>query len=212
MAEHEDDDYTAQTLDSLLENKSEFPDPRLAIGLACLKRTIPAPVYGKLLTDRFSIVIIEVPGGDWVNWVAAGTREFLLGHPLFIRSATRSGKTSGGELGRLTDVIAKKGRVIAIVEAGDLDEDVRRLADHRFTLKLPDRAALREVARRMLVGDDSRIKSGIGVAYGRQRAATGAIAQTKDAAKRSGRWRYGIAARSGYWPPVLRWRGRQCHS
>jgi len=161
MAEYEDDDYTAQTLEMLLDTKSEFPDPRLAIGLACLKRTIPTPVYGKLLTDTFSVVIIEVPGSDWVNWIAAAAREFVVGYPLFIRSATRSGKVSSAELGRLSDVIAKKGGVIAIVEAGDLGEEVLGIADYWFKLKLPDRAALREVARRMLVGNASKITSDI---------------------------------------------------
>lgn len=161
MADYEDDDYMDQTLDMLFDTKSEFPDPRLAIALACLKRTIPASVYGKLLSEAFSIVVIEVPGSDWVNWIAAAARELVVRHPLFIRSASRAGKASSAELGRLSDVIAKKGRVIAIVEAGDLEEDVLRIADHRFKLKLPDRAALREVARRTLVGDASRMKSEI---------------------------------------------------
>lgn len=161
MAEHDDDDYTDQTLDRLLEAKSEFVDPRLAIALACLERTISAPAQRKLLKDRSSIVVIEVPGSDWVNWVAAATQEFLAGLPLFIRSESRSGKGSNAELGRLSDIVAKKGSVIAVVEAGDLNDDVRAIADHWFKLKLPDRAALREVARRTLVGDAARIKTGI---------------------------------------------------
>jgi cell division protease FtsH len=161
MAEHDDDDYTNETLDRLLEAKSEFVDPRLAIALACLTRTIPAPVQRKLLKDRSSIVVIEVPGSDWVNWVAAATREFLACLPLFIRSESRSGKGSNAELGRLSDIVAKKGGVVAVVEAGDLKDDLRAIVDHWFKLKLPDRAALREVSRRTLVGDASKIKSGI---------------------------------------------------
>ena len=160
MAEH-DGDYTTETLDILLEDKAEFPDPRQAIALACLKRTMPASVFNRLLADRFSLVLIEVPGADWVTWVAAATKEFFPGYPLFIRSTTRAGKKSSAELERLVGVIAKQGGVIAIVENGDLPEEAGKIADHRYKLKLPDRSALREVARRTLVGDDSRIKVGI---------------------------------------------------
>ena len=159
MAEH--DDYTTETLDMLLEAKAEFPDPRLAIALACLKRTMPASVFNRLLADNFSIVLIEVPGADWVNWVAAATKEFFPSYPLFIRSATRASKASGAELERFAGVIAKQGGVIAIVENGDLPEEAGKIADHQYKLKLPDRSALREVARRTLVGDDSRIRAGI---------------------------------------------------
>lgn len=108
MAEH-DGDYTTETLDMLLEDKAEFPDPRQAIALACLKRTMPAAVFNRLLADRFSLVLIEVPGADWVTWVAAATKEFFPGYPLFIRSTTRAGKKSSAELERLVGVIAKQG-------------------------------------------------------------------------------------------------------
>jgi cell division protease FtsH len=164
MAEHEDG-YTADTLERLLEDKGEFPDPRQAISLACLKRTIPASVFSKLLADRFSIVLIEVPGADWVGWVGAAAKELLPGYSQFIRSASRAGKASSAEVGRLADVVARKGGVIAIVEHGDLPEEVGKIADHRFKLKLPDRSALREVARRTLVGDASKIKSAVDHRY-----------------------------------------------
>lgn len=160
MAEH-DDNYTAVTLDIMLEDKVEFPDARQAIALACLRRTIPAPVFTKLRNGRFNIVLVEVPGADWVNWVAAAAKEFVPGYALFIRSASRAGKGSGAELERLANVIAKRGGVIAVVENGDLPKEAGKLADYRYKLKLPDRSALREVARRILVGDASKIKSGI---------------------------------------------------
>lgn len=160
MAEHDDDD-TAVTLEMLLEAKAEFPDPRQAIAFACLKRTMPASVFNRLLVDRFGLILIEVPGADWVNWVAAAAKEFVPGYPLFIRSASRAGKASSAELERLVGVITKHGGAIAIVESGDLPEEAAKLADHRFKLKLPDRSALREVARRTLIGDDSRIKVGV---------------------------------------------------
>lgn len=157
----QDDDFTSLTLDSLIEAKAEFPDPRQAIALACLKRTIPTPELNILLADRFRIVLIEVPGADWVNWVAAATKELLPGYPQFIRSASRSGKKSNAELERLFGGVAKQGGVIAVVENGDLPDGAGKFADHRYKLALPDRSALREVARRTLVGDDSRIKVGI---------------------------------------------------
>jgi cell division protease FtsH len=162
MAEHDDDDdYAAVSLDMVIEAKAEFPDPRQAIALACLKRTMPAPVFNRLLVDRFGLILIEVPGADWINWVAAAAKEFVPGYPLFIRSASRAGKASGAELERLVGVITKHGGAIAIVEGGDLPEEASNLADHRFELKLPDRSALREVARRTLIGDASMIKVGI---------------------------------------------------
>ncbi|GAB5427252.1 MAG: AAA family ATPase [Devosia indica] len=162
MAEHDDDDDDAAvTLDMLIEAKAEFPDPRQAIALACLKRTVPTSVFNKLRVDRFSIVLIEAPGVDWVNWVAAATKELLPGYPLLIRSASRAGQKSSAELERLAGVVAKQGGVIAVVESGDLPSEADKLADYQFKLKLPDRSALREVARRTLIGDASRIKVGI---------------------------------------------------
>ncbi|WP_164854911.1 AAA family ATPase [Devosia sp. 1566] len=159
MAEHEDD--TAAALNVLLEDTPEFTDPRLAICLACLKRTIPASVFNKLLAGSFNILLIEVPGADWVNWVAAAAREVLRGSPLFIRTASRAGKKPSAEFERLVEVVTKQGGVIAIVESGDLPEEASKVADYRYKLRLPDRSALREVARRTLVGDHTRIKAGL---------------------------------------------------
>ncbi|WMT91905.1 AAA family ATPase [Pelagibacterium sp. H642] len=155
----EDDNDISDTMESRLEAKSEFADPRLAICEACLKRTIPTPVFEKLLADTFSIVLVEVPGADWVDWVGAAVKEMLPKYPLLIRSSSRNRRASGADLDRLVTLVATEGGAIVILESGDIPKEIERMADFRFRLILPDLSALREVARRTLVGNAARIKS-----------------------------------------------------
>jgi ATP-dependent Zn proteases len=152
-----DDEYTSGTLEQLLEDKAEFPDPRLAICEACLKRTIPAALRNRLRADGFSIVLLEVPNAEWVAWVGAAAKLMLPKYPLLIGSTSKGKRTSGVEMDRLVSLVAKKGGAIVILEGDDITDDIAGMADYRLELKLPDRSVLREVARRTLVGDAARI-------------------------------------------------------
>lgn len=159
MAEHDDDD-TDISLEALPVDEAAFPDPRLAISVACLKRTIPAPVLARLRSSRFRIVVIEVPGDDWITWVCGAAKEVLPNYPCFSRSNTRTDRRSAdAEMSRFAGIIAMYGRVVAVIETDRVPDEIRHVADHSFKLAPPDRSALREVARRVLVGDAARIRS-----------------------------------------------------